>query len=531
MGITVKEAMKIGGLQKTHLVAGAVGLNREVEQVAVMEVPDVIQWLQGNEIVLTSGFAISKKRKQQILFIQQLAEVGVGALVIKNRCFEGGIPLPIIETADAVGLPVLELDTQVRYSDIIRPVMAAIINMELGNMKLNLAEIAVVGNNLLEKCGILHGLWGYPVAIVSNEAKILAEQPLKWFSNETAAAILAQCQKEGLQNTTQIAEFLVLPLNSSEGTVDGYLLMEVGDKTLSEQKKKNLDGILPYFTEGVFQQKEINNVSKRFQKEFFEDILLGRIKLPQVAERRARLIDLPECGAYVVANLYKGKGLPRTIDGYDWYDWPGVIYPVEGFLYTAVGLTDNNEAVFLLALEKHDAQCVNVAVGRLWEMLQGFGLEGAIFGVSDIFTNLMEASKAYKEAQNAWFLGSQYGEDDNDKKLYFFRDMGIYRLLSLIKDKDMLLQYVPPGLKELCEYDASMNTELVKTLRYYLANAGNARKTAKDLFVHYKTLQYRLERISKITRADLDCGERWLEYHLGLKILQMTTSHPTQQKY
>ena len=60
MGITVKDAMKIGVLANAKLIAGANGLDREIEHVTMMEVPEAVQWLKGKDLVLANNFALAK---------------------------------------------------------------------------------------------------------------------------------------------------------------------------------------------------------------------------------------------------------------------------------------------------------------------------------------------------------------------------------------------------------------------------------------------------------------------------------------
>ena len=40
------------------MLTGDVGLDRTISAVTVMDAPDVINWLKGNEFVITSGYSI-----------------------------------------------------------------------------------------------------------------------------------------------------------------------------------------------------------------------------------------------------------------------------------------------------------------------------------------------------------------------------------------------------------------------------------------------------------------------------------------
>ena len=63
---------------------------------------------------------------------------------------------------------------------------------------------------------------------------------------------------------------------------------------------------------------------------------------------------------------------------------------------------------------------------------------------------------------------------------------------------------VSSRLDALINYDRENKTELYRTLQVYLEHERNSLQTAKTLFIHRSSLVYRLERIQKITKIDLD---------------------------
>ena len=135
--ITVQDAMGIGGLTKCKIVAGHKGANREIKHVTVMEVPDTIQWLKGNELLLTSLYPIKDDTEAVNQLVRQLVEKGSAGLAIKTHRFFEQIPEMIIHEANRLNFPVIEMDKDVPYLDIITPLMSAI----LGNTSLEQEDI------------------------------------------------------------------------------------------------------------------------------------------------------------------------------------------------------------------------------------------------------------------------------------------------------------------------------------------------------------------------------------------------------
>lgn len=76
------------------------------------------------------------------------------------------------------------------------------------------------------------------------------------------------------------------------------------------------------------------------------------------------------------------------------------------------------------------------------------------------------------------------------------------------------------SLSILKKYDEENNTELLHTLNVYLSLERNALQTANTLFIHRSTLFYRLERIQKLTRLNLDDAKVRLVLLLSFAMLK-----------
>lgn len=78
------------------------------------------------------------------------------------------------------------------------------------------------------------------------------------------------------------------------------------------------------------------------------------------------------------------------------------------------------------------------------------------------------------------------------------------------------------ALHVLKDYDSKNNTELYKTLKIYLKLERNALQTAKALFIHRSSLFYRIERITQLTKINLDRPQRRLILQLSYCLMEGT---------
>ena len=97
-----------------------------------------------------------------------------------------------------------------------------------------------------------------------------------------------------------------------------------------------------------------------------------------------------------------------------------------------------------------------------------------------------------------------------------YNNLGIFRLLFEVKDTSIIKDYCLENIGKVIEMDKKNNSELLKTLRFYLNNNCNLINSAKQLFIHRNTLIYRLNLIRDIIGKDLDDAYVRLELFLSL---------------
>ncbi len=127
---------------------------------------------------------------------------------------------------------------------------------------------------------------------------------------------------------------------------------------------------------------------------------------------------------------------------------------------------------------------------------------------------LADWTNTLREAEQALNLGRQiFGSE----RVLAFGDLGVYRLLVLLRDKPEMWSFYRETLADLVNYDKKQKGELLKTLEAYFKNLGNLRATSEALHVHRNTLLYRLERIEQITGMVLGNADEHFALWLALQ--------------
>src|SRR5690606_34337108 len=85
-----------------------------------------------------------------------------------------------------------------------------------------------------------------------------------------------------------------------------------------------------------------------------------------------------------------------------------------------------------------------------------------------------------------------------------FDELGMYRYIKLMYKKNVSENYRNEKIVKIMKKDAENNSELLKTLWYYIKNNCRVGKTAEMLFIHPNTLNYRVKQIVELTNINFD---------------------------
>lgn len=114
--------------------AGSAGLDAPVQWAHVSELHDPTPFLEGGELLLATGFGISRRSADQVEYIRRLHERGVSGIAIARSPDMRRWTRAALDEAERAGFPVLEMPFDVSYVDIARLVAAA--NEQGGHQRL-----------------------------------------------------------------------------------------------------------------------------------------------------------------------------------------------------------------------------------------------------------------------------------------------------------------------------------------------------------------------------------------------------------
>ncbi len=538
--LTVRCALKIGGLASSKLVAGHQGLDNEICSVDIIEVPDIRDWIEPNELGVTCGYAIRENSQAQELLIRAMAENNAAALAVKpGRYLGGSMPKVMIDAANETGLPLIEVPVDIPYVQITLPILSQILNEQASRLQYESHVHGVLMQCVIENQGIesiartTSRIVGSPVLILDQNGRPLTScngnldhKRIRTFLKENFCLLGPDNNEEESISTgfdVYLGDLLCIPA-IGKGGVLGYLIVDrskQGELNVFEEtalKEAVTVIVLELTKHRIIQETETN-----LKRQFLLEHGLPQLVTSAQSQDRAKLSELDFADPYVVivAKLYKESD--KSSSGHtklwsnerldsmlDWVKEPEVMQWLPVFL-------DEGKDELTLLCSRVDC----AGEGRLSEYTMksirhlrreislSIGVE-TLFGVSKVHIGTKYFEAAAEEARKAIDIGQSVAISD---KVLPYQDMAVYEFISNV-DTDIRAQYATANLSPLLSEDS--NPDFITTLAVFLQCGGQVTEASRKLYIHRNTLNYRLEKISQLLGCDVKEASNQFRLRLAL---------------
>jgi len=531
-GFTVSSLFEVPGLQDAVLLGGSSGINNVITRVNVMEVPDVVEWVRAGELLMTTGYPLKDRPEKIAQLVEQLARKGIAALGLKPKRFFAEVPPEVIEAANRCGLPLIELPPSATFSDLVRDIMERVLVSEakdlmiLQNRVQRLSQLLLHGDGLVSFLKQLYVLISNPVALIDKDRSIIVPTELEpW--------------KESIQES----EWLKW---SSADSLDSYVI-EVGRSSFHAHCI-TVPGIMekPYRLIVVEQYNhyrtvdaltmnwasrllgfEISNMQVRqsieakYLEQFVQDWLSGRMVSSADLQLRAEACGWPivKPSTYLVGSISF------------WEEHPSIkeLQVMVKNLRWSQGTNSDHSIIWTLL--EGELVCLISHQGKRWtddrymqlsesirsELITVVGKDKATLCISRAVQQATDVAIAYLEARRVMDIRNVYRTQE---EVLHYSQLGVYLLLYRMQGTEELEEFKQLYLYPLLAIEKKQQGVLLTTLSTYFACNCNAKETADRLYVHYNTVNYRLERIRSELQLRLDDPETKLLLQLAIKIHQ-----------
>lgn len=152
MGIPCRMIMDLPYANQFQLLAGASGLNNQIQWVHYLEEPSYVEWLRGGELIVMTGVVTGADKKKLEDLILRLFDKGVAGVLIALSTFLPAVPAELCPLCDRLGLPLFMAPAHVRTLDISQSICFAIFQRrKRADEKAKLLQDLLYGKRLSEK--------------------------------------------------------------------------------------------------------------------------------------------------------------------------------------------------------------------------------------------------------------------------------------------------------------------------------------------------------------------------------------------
>ncbi|MCI5596128.1 MAG: PucR family transcriptional regulator ligand-binding domain-containing protein [Lachnospiraceae bacterium] len=517
MALTIREALKFGGLFGAAVVAGESGLDTPIESVSVLEVAEsnISKWALKNQLYITSFYAIWDNVEQQKIVIQTLIDCGCCGLVL---CYVGTwiqqIDDDIIKMCDEAGFPLIQGRTDVSYIEIMNPIINllyeentqsssandySMIRNDFLNLIVNEENMETVFkqmNQRLDKKISYFDTYGKVVFSDKEREIVQAEEA---YLEQHFNHVLYACSQNGSTVEDINGRECLIVLIRSQKNLFGLFITDY-DMDFSYDVEGSL--VESLVVSGALIMRKRNRSAEYREKAFQEyvtDLLVWNFPSNDKAVARGEELGLSilDKNRVILINI---NSIQRMGDSKVQLEMQNYIKRVllskiEYFLKsydTENWLALRSDTIILFLNHQKGKTEMQQLCNHILKFFKGKMDLSISIGVSNSYEQFTDLPEAYHQAFQAAVLGREhYGEN----KVVYYDYVYFFQKLRQLGGQQETLEVCQRFLEPIKDYDEKYHTDLMSTLRCLLANEGNTMKAAQKMYVHKNTI---LQRKTKI---------------------------------
>ncbi len=548
MSITIRDALKIGGLVNAIVLAGEAGLDKEIRTVDIIDVPDAAIWFRKDSLLSTTFYALKDNIEAQLNMLEDIKSCGgAGLIIFSPERYISHIDERLVNKANDLKLPLLQMP-DCSYIDVIVPVMSQILDKQVRALEYAhevhsmMTDIVLKGKGLKELLATLTVLIEKPVLMADNE-QLLIDAASPPGSSETPP-ILKQWQKSGkhfpladfypggllndlvykkkpvyYQHGSAEADYIdfFFPVVAGEDFYGTLIVPDLSEE-LEKAKTVAMEAGAMAIALDILKKKAIKEAERKNELDFYNELLLGNIKNRETIISQARQFGFDPSSSYFVVLVELSK--------------ESIYYNNLAAKNPGMNREKLEKRLFRLlhyALEKEGEEGVVVeALGSMVIIVHSsikVEEKDASDHVKKLVQNVRQTVEARMENIPLYIAAGEYCDSidrinagyleawetlDVGKKLFHpgfsltYSEMAPYHMV-----KRFITSAETPGLynkiyEPLLQYDREKGGELVCTLETYIECNFSRTKTADKMHLHRNSLNYRLQKISELLDRDLE---------------------------
>ena len=547
MAYTVRKLLESEQFPKMKLLCGEKGLDLEVKGIRIIEIEDMERYLTGGEILITSfQVYLSCNDREVEQHFEDLVKSDISGFIVKKRkeYDPTGRRLSLLEKhCKKYEIPLVEISEDLHYWGIIRYVIMQVFDKATARLKyfkithdnfnafiLNNNGSCNTASNIIKFLSVMienpvvlyYGNLNCMVSTNSDNSKLILSDEIQPYKPNIITKFQYMKQMKG-SCVQYVVKFAIL------SEVEIYITITEENRELTELDYMAIENAIINLQYGFLSEFAQDEVKKKYQRDIVHNILNGLLSSKEMTEAASQL-GMKESDTYRVVDFHTiKKNVQRkytkeqlqevgVIVGELMYLLPDALIYRNMDQIVMIQQVDSNQTELEYQKEMEEVEDViqRSILYRKKDTDFQIGIGKSVEGYQRLKESYHEASRAIKYIDIIRLVTG-----DKNKSVVHYSNLGFFQIFGEIDDVTELERYIPETLKKLYLYDDEHKGELITTLQMYLRNNQSIKKTADEMFVHYRTISYRLEKIKQISGINFDDANEVLAVSNGLIIYKM----------
>ena len=547
MAYTVRKLLESEQFPKMKLLCGEKGLDLEVKGIRIIEIEDMERYLTGGEILITSfQVYLSCNDREVEQHFEDLVKSDISGFIVKKRkeYDPTGRRLSLLEKhCKKYEIPLVEISEDSYYWGIIRYVMIQVFDKDTARLKYfkithDSFNTFILKNNgssntasdiikflsiMIENPVVLYyGNLNCMVSTNSDNSKLILSDEIQPYKPNIITKFQYMKQMKG-SCVQYVVKFAIL------SEVEIYITITEENRELTELDYMAIENAIINLQYGFLSEFAQDEVKKKYQRDIVHNILNGLLSSKEMTEAALQL-GMKESDTYRVVDFHTIKKNAHRKYTKEQLQEVGVIVGELMYLLPDALIYRNMDQIVMI--QQVDSNQTELEYQKEMEEVEDVIQRSILYrkkdtdfqiGIGKSVEGYQRLKESYHEASRAikYIDIIRLVTGDKNKSVVHYSNLGFFQIFGEIDDVTELERYIPETLKKLYLYDDEHKGELITTLQMYLRNNQSIKKTADAMFVHYRTISYRLEKIKQISGINFNDANEVLAVSNGLIIYKM----------
>ena len=547
MAYTVRKLLESEQFPKMKLLCGEKGLDLEVKGIRIIEIEDMERYLTGGEILITSfQVYLSCNDREVEQHFEDLVKSDISGFIVKKRkeYDPTGRRLSLLEKhCKKYEIPLVEISEDLHYWGIIRYVIMQVFDKATARLKyfkithdnfnafiLNNNGSCNTASNIIKFLSIMienpvvlyYGNLNCMVSTNSDNSKLILSDEIQPYKPNIITKFQYMKQMKG-SCVQYVVKFAIL------SEVEIYITITEENRELTELDYMAIENAIINLQYGFLSEFAQDEVKKKYQRDLIHNILNGLLSSKEMTEAAAQL-GMKESDTYRVVDFHTiKKNVQSKYTKEQLHEVGVIVSELKHLLPDALIYRNMDQIVMIQQVDSNQTELeYQKEMEEVEDVIQRsilyrkkdtdfqIGIGKSVEGYQRLKESYHEASRAIKYIDIIRLVTG-----DKNKSVVHYSNLGFFQIFGEIDDVTELERYIPETLKKLYLYDDEHKGELITTLQMYLRNNQSIKKTAGAMFVHYRTISYRLEKIKQISGINFNDANEVLAVSNGLIIYKM----------